>query len=191
MERPVPKYRGGDRRIQAVSGPTFGPVAGPLHARWSDALIAYFRTAAQDLCDAGCDSTDAQALADTAARFRDLLDEITEPRLLHGDGWTANFLVDPESAELPLTGICDWDRAEWGDPFADWAIQRALLRPGSEREAFWDGYGRARSEAAGIRHEIYRARHTLAFRLAYIQSGNNDGVATTYREVGEILVGLR
>ncbi len=179
------------RRIHAVSGPAFGPIAGPHHSRWSDALITYFRTAAEDVCDTGCDPTDARALADAAGRFGDVLDEITEPRLLHGDGWTANFLVDPETVDLPLTGICDWDRAEWGDPFADWAIQRALLRPGSERDTFWDGYGRARSDAAGIRQEFYRARHALALRLAHIQSGNGEGVATTYQEVDEILTGLR
>jgi hypothetical protein len=86
---------------------------------------------------------------------------------------------------------CDWDRAEWGDPLADWAIQRALLRPGSEREAFWDGYGRPRSDAVGIRQDIYRARQAIGLRLDYIRGGNEVGIAATYKEIDEILVGLR
>jgi aminoglycoside phosphotransferase (APT) family kinase protein len=178
------------RRIHAVSGPAFGPIAGPHYPRWSDALAAYFHTAAEDVRDAGCDPADVLALADVVDRFRDVLNEITEPRLLHGDGWTANFLVDPTTADLPLTGICDWDRAEWGDPLADWAIQRALLRPGSERETFWAGYGRPRSEATGIRQNIYRARQALGLRLDYIRSGNDDGIATTYNEIDQILTSL-
>jgi aminoglycoside phosphotransferase (APT) family kinase protein len=179
------------RRIHDVAGSAFGPIAGPHHSRWSEALIAYFRTAAEDVRDADCDPADVLALADTVARFRDVFDEITEPRLLHGDGWTANFLVNPETADLPLTGICDWDRAEWGDPLADWAIQRALLRPGSERDTFWEGYGRSRSEATGIRQEIYRARQALGLRLDYIRSDNHDGIATTYKEIDVILTGLK
>lgn len=179
------------RRIHVVTGPAFGPIAGPHYSRWSEALAAYFGTAAADVRDAGCDPGDVFALADAVVRFRDVIDEIAHPQLLHGDGWTANFLVDPDTADLALTGICDWDRAEWGDPLADWAIQRALLRPGSERETFWDGYGRPRSDAAGIRQHIYRARHVLGFRLDYIRSGNKDGIVETYQEIDDILIELQ
>lgn len=179
------------RRIHAVSGPAFGLVAGPHHSRWSEALIAYFRTAAEDVRDADYDDTDIMTLSDVVGRLGALFDEITEPRLLHGDGWTANFLVDPATADLPLTGICDWDRAEWGDPLADWAVQRALLRPRSERETFWEGYGRPRTDAVGIRQEIYRARQAVGLRLDYIRDGNQAGIATTYKEIGEILLNVK
>ncbi|WP_020573284.1 phosphotransferase family protein [Actinopolymorpha alba] len=180
------------RRIHDVRGRAFGPVAGPLFATWSEATVAFFRTTAQDVRDAGHDERDLWELATEAERLAGILDEITEPRLLHGDGWTANFLVNPETAALTLTGVCDWDRAEWGDPLADWAIQRALLRPaGTERDAFWDGYGRPRSVADGVRQRIYQARHAVALRLDRIRLGRRDQIAVTYDEIGAILTHLR
>lgn len=178
------------RRIHDVPGPAFGPVAGPCFDTWSEAVVAYFRTAARDVRAAGYDASDVRTLTAEAERLRAVLDEVTEPRLSHGDGWTANVLVDPETADLTVTGICDWDRAEWGDPLADWAIQRALLRPGSEREAFWEGYGQPRP-ADGIRQLLYRARHVLGLRLDQIRLVRTDQIASTYEEIGEILTSLR
>lgn len=178
------------RRIHRVPGRVFGPVAGPWFDTWSAALIAYFDAVEQDVRHAGYDAEDVRELTHATKRLRPVLDEITEPRLLHGDGWTGNFLVDPESPELTVTGLCDWDRAEWGDPLADWAIQRALERPGTEREAFWVGYGRPRSVAAGVRQLIYRARQVLGLRLDRIRSGRADRVAATYGELAELLGAL-
>ncbi|MBM7783579.1 phosphotransferase family protein [Tenggerimyces flavus] len=181
------------RSIHEVAGRAFGPVANARFTSWGAAVVAHFRSVAEDLQDTG----HVRDLADEAERLSDVLDEITEPRLLHGDGWTVNFLVDPGSDELTVTGLCDWDRAEWGDPLADWAIQRALLRPGTEREAFWIGYGQPRTVASGIRQEIYRARHLLGLRLDLIRPGRSSGaptddeIATNDQEVGEILDRLR
>lgn len=173
------------RALHDVPGPGFGPVAGPRFDSWSESIRRYFLTAAADVERSGNDSQDVQALAVQADRFGRVLDEVTEPRLLHGDGWTANFLVDPRTPDLTLTGICDWDRAEWGDPFADWAIQRALLRPGTERDAFWPAYGSSREAVGGIRQHFYRARHVLGFRLDRIRSGHD--LTETYDEIAAIL----
>ncbi|MGI8868957.1 MAG: phosphotransferase family protein [Mycobacteriales bacterium] len=179
------------RKLHEVRGPGFGFVAGPWFETWSAALIDYFRTAAGDIADAGQDAYDVHELAATTERLRGELDEITEPRLLHGDGWTANFLVDPATPDLTLTGICDWDRARWGDPMADWAIQRALLRPGSERDTFWDGYGQPRTVASGVRQLIYQARFLVELRLDYIRNAMADEIASSYDDVGHILGRLR
>lgn len=180
------------RRIHRVPGRAFGPVAGPWFDTWSAALIAYFDAVEHDVRQAGYDATDVRQLVLATERLSPVLDEITQPRLLHGDGWTGNVLVDPASPERPddvltVTGLCDWDRAEWGDPLADWAIQRALERPGTEREAFWTGYGQPRSVAAGVRQPIYRARLVLGLRLDRIRSGRADLVDATYDELGELL----
>jgi len=147
----------------------------------------YFRGAAQDVHDAGHDPRDVWELASAAERHSAELDEITEPRLLHGDLWTANVLVDPETAALTITGVCDWDRAKWGDPLADWAIQRALLKPGTEREAFWIGYGQPRTVAAGVRQLLYQGRFALELRLDHIRLRSADSVAASYKEIGQIL----
>ncbi|MGI6874834.1 phosphotransferase family protein [Amycolatopsis sp. 3B14] len=80
----------------------------------------------------------------TSGRRRDrrvVLDEITEPRLLHGDLWTANVLLSPGAPEPLIGGVLDHDRASWGDPAADWSLY-AASRPDPVRDAFWAGYGR-------------------------------------------------
>lgn len=180
------------RSIHDVPGPAFGPVADARFPTWGAAVVAYFRSLAADVEGAGHPAGDVRALADEAERLSDALDEITEPRLLHGDGWTVNFLVDSGRDDLTVTGLCDWDRAEWGDPLADWAVQRALLRPGTERDAFWVGYGR--TVASGVRQEIYLARQLLGIRLDLIRPGRaatSEEIATNYREVGEVLRRLR
>lgn len=178
------------RRLHDVAGPAFGPVAGPWRKTWSEHIVWYFRTAAGDVHEAGHDARNVWRLAEAAERFSAVLDEVAEPRLLHGDGWTANFLVDPESADLTLTGVCDWDRAEWGDPLADWAIQRAMLRPGSERDTFWEGYGQPRPSADGVRQRFYRARHVVGLLLDHLRAGHADQIAATYEELGDISDGL-
>lgn len=175
------------RRIHEVRCSAFGPVAGPGFASWSSALTAYFRAAAADVRDAGYDPDDVLRLATTTERLSAVFDEVTEPRLLHGDGWTGNFLLDPASADLAVTGLCDWDRAEWGDPMADWAVQRALQRhPGTERDAFWVGYGQP-APAEGVRQQVYRARHLIGHRLDRIRSGRDDLIEATYTEIHAIL----
>ena len=175
------------RRIHSVRGSGFGSVADPRYEKWSAALVAYFRDAAEDVRDAGHDWRDVSQLATAAERFSVELDEITEPRLLHGDLWTANVLVDPETAALTMTGVCDWDRAKWGDPLADWSIQRALLKPGTEREAFWTGYGQPRSVATGVRQLLYQARFAVELRLDRIRLRGADSLADSYQEIGDIL----
>ena len=193
------------RRLHDVAGRAFGPVAGPGFATWSEALAEHLRTAALDVRDTGHDPRDVLALAAEAERHADALDEVRVPRLLHGDGWTANFLVDPRAGPVTVTGVCDFDRAEWGDPLADWGVQRALLRPGTERDAFWEGYGQPRPEATGVRQLLYRARHAVALRLDLLRPGRTTlagyataesvesvesvagKVAATYDEVGGVL----
>lgn len=179
------------RRIHTTVGTGFGPVAGPRFATWSEALVWQFETAAADVVRAGHDGSDLSAVAAAAERHSDVLDEITEPRLLHGDGWTGNFLVD---ADLTVTGVVDWDRAEWGDPLADWAIQRALQRPGTVRDAFWTGYGSPRTVANGPRQDFYHARFLLDCRLDMIRPGavtDPAGIAANHAELAEVLARLR
>jgi len=193
------------RAVHEVRGERFGPVAGPTCATWSQALIRYFTDAAEDLRDADLDAADAHRLAEAAARHRGVLDEITEPRLLHGDLWTVNVLLDPAAPEPVITGVLDCDRGWWGDPLADWTIYRASLRKGAERAAFFDHYGQLPATGdAELRARFYLARHLLGvrlerFRLAAGQAESiraaepgrtADALADTYDEVRELLGAL-
>ena len=175
------------RTVNQVRGPAFGPVAGPAFATWSEAVLAFFADTAADLADAGLDASDVRAVAAIAERHRTVLDEITEPRLLHGDLWTPNVLLSPAAPEPVITGVLDHDRASWGDPAADWSRYATAAR-----DAFWEGYGPlADTPQARWRGLIYRARHLGTLRLERHRLGKTDRVAASYDEVRAVLDALR
>lgn len=178
------------RTVHEVRGERFGPVAGPAYDTWSQALLGYFTDAADDLRDAGLDAEDVSRLAEAAARHGSVLDEVSEPRLLHGDLWTVNVLLDPAEPEPTITGVVDCDRAWWGDPPADWTIFRAVQRQGAERAAFFDRYGPLPSSGSDeLRARFYLARHLVGIRLERHRLAE-PGLADTYHEVGEVLATL-
>ncbi|GAB3574510.1 phosphotransferase [Amycolatopsis endophytica] len=121
-----------------------------------------------------------------AERHRDVLDDITEPRLLHGDLWTPNVLLSPGAPDPVISGVLDHDRASWGDPAADWGPYLATRRP-----AFWEGYGApADTPRSRWRALIYRARHLGALRLERHRLGKADRVAASYSEMCAVLGAL-
>ncbi len=178
------------RTIHDVRGVRFGPVAGPAYDTWSQALTGYFTDAAADLRDAGLDAEDARRLADAAAQHHAVLDEITEPRLLHGDLWTVNVLLDPAATQPRITGVVDSDRGWWGDPLADWTIYRASQRHGAEQAAFFASYGQLPATAGDeLRARFYLARHLVAIRLERFRL-SEPALATTDDEVRQVLAAL-
>jgi aminoglycoside phosphotransferase (APT) family kinase protein len=178
------------RAVHDVPGQRFGMVAGPAHATWSQALIGYFEDAAADLQDAGLDAEDVRRLAEAADRHRAVLDEIDRPRLLHGDLWTVNVLIDPDAPEPMITAVVDSDRGWWGDPLADWTIYRAMRRQGAEHRAFFDSYGPLPDgDHDRLRARFYLARHLVAIRLERFRLGDPE-LSVTYDDVGAVLAEL-
>ncbi|WP_275292178.1 aminoglycoside phosphotransferase family protein [Amycolatopsis sp. La24] len=176
------------RAIHDVRGPGFGLVAGPHFATWSEALIAYFEDNAADVEDLGLDGSDLREVAAWAKRDAALLDEIAEPRLLHGDLWHVNVMLTPE---LEIVGVFDHDRSWWGDPAADWTIRMASAKTGSRRDWFWDTYGQPDASPSARRRALYyEARHLGAVRLERYRLGKEGKVEESYPEVAEILTAL-
>ncbi|NUK21071.1 phosphotransferase family protein, partial [Streptomyces lunaelactis] len=119
---------------------------------------------------------------------RAVLDEIVEPRLLHGDLWTVNVMIASGAAEPTITGVFDCDRTSWGDPQSDWPIRMASRQPGTERDAFWETYGPPVSTPGSERRSLfYRARDIGAVRLERHRLENADGVRGTYGELSDVL----
>jgi aminoglycoside phosphotransferase (APT) family kinase protein len=177
-----------NRSLHEIRGPSFGRVAGPRFAAWSDAVVAMILDVAADLEHAGLDAGDVRHLARVAEQRRDVLDEVVEPRLLHGDLWTVNVLIDPAAPEPTITGICDLDRASFGDPASDWSIRRAGERPGTERDAFWETYGRRETPPSQTgRSQIYLALHLAENRLERHRLGRLSEIPATYHELGKVL----
>ncbi|MGW2081575.1 phosphotransferase family protein [Streptomyces sp. NPDC001939] len=179
------------RTVHAVRGPHFGSVTGPGYGAWSEALTASFADIAADLDAAGLDTTDLRKVADLVDQHRATFDEITEPRLLSGDFWTINCLLEASAPVPRLSGVIDFDRTLWGDRAADWTIRMAKAKP-DEREVFWETYGPLdQSDAATWRSKIYEARHLGAVRLERRRLGNHEGVAASYGSMKAILASVR
>ena len=79
----------------------------------------------------------------------DVFDDITEPRLVHGDLWYGNILVDDRGV---FKAIIDNDRSFFGDPDFD------LMLPWMPAEPFMEGYECAldMSDRAVLRRKLYR-----------------------------------
>lgn len=178
--------------IHAVRGERFGSVTGPWFDTWSGAVIALFADLAADLDDAGLHSADVRDVAAAAHEHEAVLDEVTEPRLLHGDLWTVNVMMEPGAAEPTISGVFDNDRTSWGDPESDWTIFMAGKKPGTERDAFWETYGPRPSTASAARRALfYLAKHIGAIRLERHRLGNADAVPETYEQMRDVLERLQ
>jgi len=176
------------RSIHAVRGEQFGPVIGPGYDTWGAAVAAFFADLVADLDDAGLDSADVQEMLDAADKDQAVLNEITEPRLLHGDLWTVNVMMASDGPEPTITGVFDNDRTSWGDPESDWTIFMAAKKPGTERDAFWETYGpRPSTPGAARRSLFYLAKHIGAIRMERHRLGNADAVPETYGQMREVL----
>ena len=180
------------RAMHEVRGPGFGRVAGPLFGTWSQALSAQLSELARQFERAGLAADEVRRIAAAVETHRDVLDRVTEPRLLHGDLWTLNVLVDPDAAEPTITGVLDFDAASWGDPLADWPIHQARNRAGTEVDAFWAGYGQLPDDAdAELRQQFYRARSRAGARLDIHRRGIElTTVPPKHWDLAEIVVAL-
>jgi aminoglycoside phosphotransferase (APT) family kinase protein len=175
------------RAVHGVRGERFGRPAGPLFGTWSEAVLSELDNTVADLRDAGLDDGDVREVAALASKNSAVLDEITEPRLLHGDLWVPNVRLDGER----VVGVFDHDRAMWGDPAADWSVYEAGRRPGADRDAFWDTYGRpSKSRNAAWRSALYRAVHTGAVRLERHRLGLADRIPASYEDMARLLAEL-
>jgi aminoglycoside phosphotransferase (APT) family kinase protein len=167
------------RRIHDVRGESFGWVAGTRYARWSEAFRGFLEDVAAAHDQAGLDASDIRETIALAASQPDVFDEITEPRLLHGDLWMTNVMISPTAPEPVVTGLVDCDRSTWADPAADFAIFRISEKPGTERDAFWDTYGRpASTPSAAQRSRFYRILHLATLRFEANRSSGGKASAT-------------
>lgn len=178
------------RRVHAVPGERFGPVAGPTFANWSDAVLSLLANTVADLVDADLNAADLLRIADLAGQRRDVLDQVETPRLLHGDLWS-NVMLDTTAPTPTITGVLDHDRASWGDPLADWTIFMAGRRSDPVRDTFWETYGALdTSHDPTWRLLIYRAAHLGAVRLERHRCGTLDTIPETYADVSVVLAQL-
>jgi aminoglycoside phosphotransferase (APT) family kinase protein len=153
-------------RVHAVRGERFGPVAGPWFTTWSEAVLSVLGNIAADLVNAGLDAADVERLTTRAEDGRAVLNEVVEPRLLHGDLWTANVMLAADAPEPTIVGVLDHDRSSWGDPCADWGLSVVARKSPEAQAAFRETYGPiADGPSAQWRMLVYQGMHIGAVRL--------------------------
>jgi len=116
------------------------------------------------MVEAQLDASELQLILDLVRGKPDRLDEIQQPRLLHGDLWLFNILVRRNADGPDITGILDADRAWWGDPLADWTLFVLSKSASPENQpfhaVFWQTYGQTENTpGAAFRKNVYEAMH--------------------------------
>ncbi|MFJ8187128.1 hypothetical protein [Streptomyces sp. NPDC096105] len=153
-------------------------------------MIASLEGIAADLDGVGLDSADAREVAGVAGHGRAVLDEVAEPRLLTGDLWTVNALLERDADVPAISGVLDFDRCLFGAPEADWTIRMARAKDDG-RTAFREAHGRLDRSAAVRRSRVYAARHLGAIRPERHRLGRADAVREGYGTMAGLLAGLR
>ena len=144
------------RRVHATPAPCFGyPLPEPAHGRWSDFMLGINRGLLADLSRLALPETEARAWFALAERGAAFLDEIVEPRVLHGDPWPRNVLIrraPPGEGGPRIVALLDHERGLFGDPLAEWVFNHCDFPP-----VFWEAYGpRPDDPAARFRAAVYR-----------------------------------
>lgn len=127
-------------KLHQVSANSFGFVSricdGKTFNKWSEALIYELNDISNRLLELkGLNIEQYNRLLSKFYESKELLDQITQPHLLHTDLWEGNVLLDKETLEI--VAIIDSDRAVFGDCDFEFAS------PWMEHEALTEGYGSA------------------------------------------------
>lgn len=127
-----------NRELNTITGPHFGPLAGPGYTTWRDAFAAMIEDVLRDGEHLEVDlGWPYSAVRDVVAANLDALDEVTEPRFVEWDLWAGNVMVRGGR----ISAILDHERAFYGDPLIENGfVPLDLGEPGSA-DAFMRGYG--------------------------------------------------
>jgi aminoglycoside phosphotransferase (APT) family kinase protein len=174
--------------IHKIRGERFGPVYSHGFTKWSDSVLTLLADIIADMIEFRLDAHDVRQAFAAISLNSDLLDEITEPRLLHGDLWTSNVLLAEDGREPRIVGLLDHDRACWGDPAADWGFSVLASRPAEARAEFLSTYGQIEvNEVAQWRSTVYRVLHLGAVRLERQRTGKFSKIGESYDEMRMLL----
>jgi aminoglycoside phosphotransferase (APT) family kinase protein/SAM-dependent methyltransferase len=186
------------RKLHDTTDESFGwPFPGSQFASWSEVVLDRFGRIIQSMVENQLEAADVITISNMARTHSSLLDEIKQPRLLHGDLWSFNVLVSRDEGEPNIVGILDADRAWWGDPMADWTMFLLSIRRDEPewqqpQTAFWEGYGGVSksSNATLFREKIYQGMHFGVIVLWYAEKGDTNQVKRAYAELREIAQSL-
>jgi fructosamine-3-kinase len=125
------------RVLHNCCGNQFGyPAPFKGFSRWSQFIADNIEGMVEDCrrMDVLCEELEAYRCY--LPHFFQTLDQVKTAKLLHGDLWPRNVIIDGSGADIHIKAVFDGERAFWGDPVSDW-----VLIIYDVPETFWQGYG--------------------------------------------------
>lgn len=124
-ERAVINYEIGqaERRISSIQGETFGLLGDAEHTYETlyDFVYMLISNVLSDAEKKGVIfGVSSKEILDLLQRFKTVFDNVKTPVLVHWDMWEGNIFVK----DGHISGIIDWERAMWGEPFMDDRFRR-------------------------------------------------------------------
>lgn len=125
------------KELCAVTGERFGPPSpAEQFDTWSGYLTSYITGMRDDMAAHGYVYPELDAFIEAFSRFSGVLNAIGKPRLVHGDLWEKNILIEQANGKWRVSGVLDSERAYWGDEISEWIHTFVNVSP-----AYWEGYG--------------------------------------------------
>ena len=178
------------KAISSVQGEAFGLVQyGSQFPAWSLTLIDWLESTINDAESSSLDTTLLRRLLEIVRDNTAVLDEITRPRLLHGDLWLFNLLIQRTKDGPRIVGVLDADRGSWGDPLADWTFFLLPRRASPQEQAlFWQEYGQPEAGPGALfRAQVYKGLHQGKILSVARRDGNERAVNRAYRALAEVV----
>lgn len=176
-------------KIHAVEGSHFGyPAPMPSFKTWSQAILAITNSMWQDIKNLSLDDSGIEAYVTLVEKGSTFINEIATPKLIHGDLWPKNVLINRTISPPQITGLLDAERAMWGDPAAEW-IYYFLEIP----DSYWEGNGRFPSTPSSqFRHHVYQGLYDIqiileAWRFTYSDEPFREQLKASCEEMIKLL----
>jgi aminoglycoside phosphotransferase (APT) family kinase protein len=125
------------RQLHNIRGEQFGyPAPFKGFTRWSQFIVDNVEGLVEDCRQHNVFCEEVETYVGCLKQLHDALDQVKMAKLLHGDLWPRNVIIDGTGEGIHLKAVIDGERAYWGDPVSDWV----LILYGVP-DAFWQGYG--------------------------------------------------
>ena len=129
-------------RLHNIKGDFFGYIRNDKfyrHPTWREAFRAMIDSLIQDGRRDGVDLPYSEVY-DTFEPLWVLLDEITEPSLVHYDMWSKNIMLIERNGQYTIDGIIDLERCFYGDPVAEYISTATIVGNIEQAEDFISGH---------------------------------------------------
>jgi aminoglycoside phosphotransferase (APT) family kinase protein len=146
------------KQLHQIHGERFGyPEPAQGFENWSGFIETNVKGMTEDIRRLGLFCEEIETYNRLLPEFYQVLDQVTEPCLLHGDLWPRNVIIEGQGSDIHLKAVIDGERAYWGDPISDWVLILYDIH-----DAFWEGYGENLFQASDpTRVTIYKGMYFI------------------------------